>query len=162
VSHATIPYWKKEEIRNALKALKKKLDDKDRAAKAAVANLVVDQIKEFVKANPNLPILVKELKAFSNTKALDTALKQVRSLSPETSALFVTVDPDSNKMFCLASVPKDAVGKGLKANEWVQVVAAKLGGKGGGKADSAQASGSNCAHVDDILDLAKKFAESKL
>lgn len=162
VSHATIPYWKKEEIRNSLKTLKKNLDDKDRAAKAAVANKVVDEIKEFVKANPNLPILVKELKAFNNTKALDTALKQVRSLSPNTSALFVTVDQDSNKMFCLSSVPKEAIEKGLKANEWVQAVAAKLGGKGGGKPDSAQASGANNADVNDILDLAKKFADTKL
>lgn len=162
VSHAVIPYWKKEEIRNSLKVLKKNLDDKDRAAKAAIANQVVEQIKEFVKTNPNLPILVKELKAFSNTKALDTALKQVRSLSPSTSALFVTVDPDSNKMFCLASVPKEAIEKGLKANEWVQTVANKLGGKGGGKADSAQASGSNCVGVTEVLELAKKFAESKI
>lgn len=162
VSQAVIPYWKKEEIRNTLKNLKKTLDDKDRAAKAAVANQVVDQIKEFVKANPNLPILVKELKAFNNTKALDTALKQVRSLSPNTSALFVTVDQDSNKVFCLSSVPKEAIEKGLKANEWVQEVAKKLGGKGGGKPDSAQASGSNSVDIDDILSLAKKFAESKL
>lgn len=162
VSQAVIPYWKKEEIRNTLKNLKKTLDDKDRAAKAAVANQVVDQIKEFVKANPNLPILVKELNAFNNTKALDTALKQVRSLSPNTSALFVTVDQDSNKVFCLSSVPKEAIEKGLKANEWVQEVAKKLGGKGGGKPDSAQASGSNSVDIDDILSLAKKFAESKL
>lgn len=162
VSQALIPYWKKDEIRNTLKNLKKTLDDKDRAAKAAVAAQVVEEIKEFVNANPNLPILVKELKAFNNTKALDTALKQVRSLSPNTSALFVTVDPDSNKMFCLSSVPKEAIDKGLKANEWVQEVAKKLGGKGGGKPDSAQASGSNIAPVDEILDLAMKFAETKL
>ncbi|XP_018561574.1 alanine--tRNA ligase, cytoplasmic [Anoplophora glabripennis] len=162
VSQAVIPYWKKEEIRNTLKNLKKTLDDKDRAAKAAIANQVVEQIKEFVKENPNLPILVKELKAFNNTKALDTALKQVRSLSPNTSALFITVDQDSNKVFCLSSVPKDAIGKGLKANEWVQEVAKKLGGKGGGKPDSAQASGSNSVYITDILSLAKKFAESKL
>ncbi|CAG9840846.1 unnamed protein product [Diabrotica balteata] len=162
VSHALIPYWKKEEIRNILKNLKKALDDKDRAAKAAVANQVVEEIKEFVKANPNIPILVKELKAFNNTKALDSALKQVRSLSPETSALFVTVDEDSNKVFCLSSVPKGAIEKGLKANEWVQEVAKKVGGKGGGKPDSAQASGNNSIPLFDILDLAKKFAETKL
>lgn len=162
VSHAVIPYWKKEEIRNALKTHKKNLDDRDRAAKAAVANKVVDEIKEFVKVNPNLLILVKELKAFSNTKALDAALKQVRSLSPATSALFVTVDSDSNKVFCLASVPKTAIDKGLKANEWVQTIATKLGGKGGGKPDSAQASGANTVDVDVLLDLAKKFAETKL
>ncbi|XP_050307054.1 alanine--tRNA ligase, cytoplasmic [Anthonomus grandis grandis] len=162
VSQAVIPYWKKEEIRNTLKTLKKTLDDKDRAVKAAIANKVVDEIKEFVKEHQNLPILVKELKAFSNTKALDSALKQVRSLSPSTAALFVSVDSDANKIFCLSSVPKESIEKGLKANEWVQSVAQKIGGKGGGKPDSAQASGSNSLPVDDVLDLAKKFAESKL
>lgn len=162
VSQATIPYWKKDEIRNTLKNLKKNLDDKERAAKAAVANKVVDEVKEFLNENKNVSIIVKELKAFNNTKALDSALKQVRSLSPNTSALFVTVDEDSKKMFCLSSVPKDAIAKGLKANEWVQSVATKLGGKGGGKPDSAQASGSNCVAVSEILELAKSFAEAKL
>lgn len=162
VSHAVIPYWRKDEIRNTLKTLKKKLDDKDRAAKAAVANQVVDQVKEIVKANINIPVIVLELKAFNNTKALDSALKQVRSLSPSTSALFVTVDPDSNKVFCLSSVSKEAIEKGLKANEWVQIVASKIGGKGGGKPDSAQASGNNSVSINEILKLAKNFAESKL
>ncbi|XP_066263054.1 alanine--tRNA ligase, cytoplasmic [Euwallacea similis] len=162
VSQAVVPYWKKEEIRNSLKTLKKNLDDKDRATKAEIANKVVDEIKEFIKEHPDLPILVKELKAFSNTKALDTALKQVRTLSPATAALFVSVDVDSKKIFCLSSVPKQAIDKGLKANEWVQTVAQKIGGKGGGKPDSAQASGSNSVAVGEILDLAKKFADSKL
>lgn len=162
VSQATIPYWKKDEIRNTLKTLKKNLDDKERAVKAAVANKVVDEIKEFLNENKDLLIIVKELKAFNNTKALDSALKQVRNLSPSTSALFVTVDEDSKKMFCLSSVPKEAIAKGLKANEWVQAVATKLGGKGGGKPDSAQASGSNNVAVDEILGLAKSFAEAKL
>lgn len=162
ISQALIPYWKRDEMRTILKNLKKTLDDKDRAAKAAVAVKVVEEIKDFVKANPSLPILVKELKAFNNTKALDTALKQVRTLSPVTSALFVTVDHDSNKIFCLSSVPNEAIDKGLKANEWVIEVAKKIGGKGGGKPDSAQSSGNNSADVNDILDLAKKFAEAKL
>ncbi|KAL1490632.1 hypothetical protein ABEB36_013293 [Hypothenemus hampei] len=162
VSQAVIPYWKKEEIRNHLKTLKKNLDDKERAAKAAIANKVVDEIKEFIKQNPNLPVLVKELKAFSNTKALDSALKQVRALSPVTAALFLSVDPESNKVFCLSSVPKEAIEKGLKANEWIQKIAEKLGGKGGGKPDSAQASAAYSGSIDEILDLANKFAESKL
>lgn len=162
VSHAVIPYWKKDEIRNALKNLKKALDDKDRALKASIANKVVEEVREYLKTNPNQPVIVRELKAFNNTKALDSALKQVRSLSPNTSALFVTVDEDSNKVFCLSSVPREAAERGLKANEWVQAVAVKLGGKGGGKADSAQASGGNSVAVEEILELAESFARSKL
>jgi len=50
----------------------------------------------------------------------------------------------------------------LKANEWVQHVSATLGGKGGGKPESAQASGTNYEKVDEIVLLASKFAQSKL
>ncbi|KAK9727725.1 DHHA1 domain [Popillia japonica] len=162
VSHATIPYWKKESIRNSLKNFKKALDDKDRAKKAAIANQIVEEMKEFLQKDPNQPILVKELKAFSNTKALDSALKQVKSISPQTSAMFFSVDDENNKIFCLSSVPKEAQEKGLKANEWVLSVAGIMGGKGGGKGDSAQASGNNTTCLNQVLDLALQFAQTKL
>lgn len=162
VSHATISYWRKDELRNELKNMKKTLDDKERADKAAIANKVVEEIKNLVTEKPNQPILVKQLNAFSNTKALDSALKQVKTLSPETAAMFVSVDPDTNKIFCLTSVPKPAQEKGLKANEWVMSVAPTMGGKGGGKPDAAQASGSNAGSVSEVLALAEKFAQSKL
>lgn len=55
-----------------------------------------------------------------------------------------------------------AVDKGLKANEWVSAISSLMGGKGGGKAESAQASGSNFAAKDKILSCACQFAEQKL
>ena len=39
-------------------------------------------------------------------KALDGALKQVKSLSPETSAIFFSVDSEANKVVVLAATPK--------------------------------------------------------
>lgn len=162
ISRATIPYWKKDELRNVLKNLKKSLDDKERAAKAAIATQVVEDAKALVQANANVSILVHEFKAYSNTKALDSALKQVKALSPTTSAMFVSVDSQAQKIFCLASVPKEAVDKGLKANEWISAVSGLINGKGGGKAESAQASGSNIGCSQEVLKLAKSFAESKL
>ncbi|XP_055839857.1 alanine--tRNA ligase, cytoplasmic [Episyrphus balteatus] len=162
ISQALIPHVKKDEMRNVLKNLKKTLDDKERAVKAAVAVTVVEKAKEICQANVNTPVIVQQLEAFNNTKALDAALKQVRALSPETSAMFVSVDVDSKKIFCLTSVPKGAVEKGLKANEWVQHISTTLGGKGGGKAESAQASGPNYDKVDEVLKLASEFAKTKL
>lgn len=162
ISQATIPYVKRDEMRTTLKNLKKSLDDKERALKAAVAVTVVEKAKELCLANPNVPFLVHKLDAFNNTKALDAALKQVKTLSPETSALFVSVDADSKKIFCLSAVSKSGIEKGLKANEWVQELSTIIGGKGGGKAESAQASGSNYHDVDEVLSLAKKFAAAKL
>lgn len=162
VSHAVIPYWKKDEIRNILKGLKKQLDDKDRTAKAAILVNVAEEAKNLCLANPDAPLLIKELKAENNTKALDAALKQVKTLSPNTSAMFFSVDSDSKKIFCLSAVPKSAVEKGLKASEWVQSVAGLMKGKGGGKPESAQASGDNGACLQEVLQLAEQFAKTKL
>uniref|UniRef100_A0A2M4BC94 Alanine--tRNA ligase n=1 Tax=Anopheles marajoara TaxID=58244 RepID=A0A2M4BC94_9DIPT len=162
VSQAVIPYVKKDELRTVLKNLKKTLDDRERAAKAAVSVEVVVRAKELSEANRDAPVLVHRLEAFSNTKALDSALKEVRKINPEQSALFVSVDEDAGKIFCLASVPKGAVEKGLKANEWISHVAPLMGGKGGGKPESAQASGGSWQKADEILELARSFASTKL
>lgn len=162
ISQAIIPYVKKDELRNTLKNLKKELDDKERASKAAVAVVVVEQAKQLCLENPEALFLVHRFEAYNNTKALDSALKQVKTLNADTSALFVSVDPDSNKIFCLAAVPKSGIEKGLKANEWIQEISSLMGGKGGGKQESAQASGGNIDKVDEIISLAKKFASSKL
>uniref|UniRef100_T1PDF0 Alanine--tRNA ligase n=1 Tax=Musca domestica TaxID=7370 RepID=T1PDF0_MUSDO len=162
ISRATIPHVKKDEMRNNLKNLKKKLDDKERALKNLVALQVVERAKELCTSKPNTPYMVEQLDAYNNTKALDAALKQVRSLCPDTSAMFLSVDVDSKKIFCLSSVPKTAVEKGLKANEWVQYISSVLNGKGGGKPESAQASGSNYENIVDIIKVAEEFAKTKL
>lgn len=93
-------------MRSELKALKKALDDKERSAKAAVANAVVETAANIIESNKGAPILVEVLNAFNNTKALDAALKKVKVISPETSALFISVDPDEKKIFALSAVPK--------------------------------------------------------
>lgn len=162
ISQAVIPYVKKDEMRNVLKQLKKTLDDKERAKTAAVATVVVDQAKQLCQDNPDAKFLVHRFEAFNNTKALDAALKQVKTMNAHTSALFVSVDADSKKIFCLASASKSGIDKGLKANEWIQQISSVIGGRGGGKPEAAQASGSNFEKVDEVLELAKKFASSKL
>lgn len=162
ISKATIPYVKNHEMRNTLKNMKLALDNRERSVKAAVATTVVEKAKEICSANPDAQFLVYQLDAFNNTKALDSALKQVKILCPETSAMFVSVDKESRKIFALTAVPKSAIGKGLKANEWVQHVSQVMGGKGGGKPESAQASGPNYDRIDEVLELAKKFAATKL
>ncbi|XP_032529668.2 alanine--tRNA ligase, cytoplasmic [Danaus plexippus] len=162
VSHAQIAYWKKEELRTLLKNLKKQLDDKERAAKAMTANIVIEKAKELCLKDENATVIVEELKAYNNTKALDGALKQVKQMLPNTAAMFFSVDDDSNKIFCLAAVPKILNEKGLLASEWVQSVVPVMGGKGGGKAESAQASGNSPNKLQDAIKIGRDFANSKL
>ncbi|GAB1869571.1 Alanine--tRNA ligase [Camponotus japonicus] len=162
ITHAVIPSWRKDNMRATLKELKKSLDDKERATKAAVANTVVETIQSIIQSRVGCQVLVEVLEAYSNTKALDSALKKIRVLSPETSALLISVDRDVKKIFALSSVPKSAISKGLKANEWIQVIAPAMQGKGGGKPESAQASGTNIACLNEIISRANEFAKQKL
>ncbi|XP_046961278.1 alanine--tRNA ligase, cytoplasmic [Vanessa cardui] len=162
VSQAQISYWKKEELRTMLKNLKKQLDDKERAAKAMTINLVIEKAKELCLGDKSSEIIIEELKAYSNTKALDAALKQVKQLQPNSAAMFFSVDEDSNKIFCLVAVPKNLIEKGLLASEWIQSIVPIIGGKGGGKAESAQASGNNIRALDEAIKKAREFATSKL
>lgn len=162
ISHAQISYWKKDELRNMLKNFKKQLDDKERAAKAETLNKVTEKAKELCIEEKDSKVIVAELKAYGNTKALDGALKQVKQLCPNTAAIFFSVDDDTNKIYCLAAVPKNAVEKGLLASEWVQSIVTLINGKGGGKAESAQASGSNPSCLNEAMKIAREFAISKL
>lgn len=60
------------------------------------------------------------------------------------------------------NILQNAVNKGLNANEWVQQVSALMQGKGGGKPESAQASGSNYLCLKQVLKVAADFAMSRL
>ncbi|CAK9807202.1 Alanine--tRNA ligase, cytoplasmic [Anthophora plagiata] len=162
ISRHTISCWKKDKMRKMLKDLKKTLDDKERAAKTAIASAVVDTIQQIIQQNIGCPIMVQVLEAYSNTKALDSALKKIKAVSPDTSALLISVDPDAKKIFALSTVSKSAINKGLKANEWIQTIAPLMEGKGGGKPESAQASGTNISCVSKLVHSAKDFANSKL
>jgi alanyl-tRNA synthetase len=74
VSQAPIAHWKKDELRNVLKALKKRADDVERTIKAAVVNDVAEAAKKLVTENLNAPFIVHQFNAFSNSKVL-TILK---------------------------------------------------------------------------------------
>ena len=162
IDAAIISYFVKDSLRNKLKSIKKEIDDADRARKNAVMGEVVEHTKALLKANPDLPYLVYNLDAFANNKAVDGALKQVKALSPDTPTIFFSTDSDTGKILCMAQVSKTSVAAGLKANEWCSSVLSLIGGKGGGKPESAQASGTNVASLNQAMEVAEKFAMDKL
>lgn len=89
-----------------MKELKKTLDDKERAVKAAVTTTVVKTAQSIIESKVGCQVLVEVLEAYNNTKALDLALKKIKAISPETSALLISVDRDVKKIFALSSVSK--------------------------------------------------------
>lgn len=50
----------------------------------------------------------------------------------------------------------------MKANEWISAIAPLMQGKGGGKPESAQASGPNFTCLEKALESAKNYAYTTL
>lgn len=98
----------------------------------------------------------------SNSKALDGAIKQMRSVAPNSSIMLFSADEEEGKLVVLSSVSDEDLKKGLKASEWVQQISTVINGKGGGKELSAQATGSSVKSVTEAMDIARKFAEMKV
>ncbi len=63
------------------------------------------------------------------------------------------------KVTLLAVCGKDAVARGVKAGDIIKTIAPIVGGKGGGKPDSAMGGGSDSAKVADALAAVKPFVE---
>ncbi|EDO36689.1 predicted protein [Nematostella vectensis] len=162
INAAVISAWKKEEMRQTLKKVKKIVDNASKAMQAALMTSAADKAKAMITAEPDRTVVVELFDAGSNQKVLDAAMKQFKNLSPLTAVLLLSVDQENKKIICLSQVPKDVTKKGLKADEWTGAIADILGGKSGGKEMSAQASGPNVGSIDKALSEAKQFANMKL
>uniref|UniRef100_A0AAQ4P3T1 Alanine--tRNA ligase n=1 Tax=Gasterosteus aculeatus aculeatus TaxID=481459 RepID=A0AAQ4P3T1_GASAC len=162
IGTAVISQWKKDEMRESLKGLKKTMDDLDRNYKADIQKRVLEKTKEVIEGSPNQALLVMEMETGASAKALNESLKLLKSQSPQTAAMLFTVDPDAGKITCLCQVPQDVANRGLKASEWVQELCPLLDGKGGGKDMSAQATGKNTGCLQEALRMANQFARLKL
>ena len=86
----------------------------------------------------------------ADAKALRDTADQLKDRL--TSGVVVLGAVDGDKVHLVASVTKDLIGK-LKAGELIKPVAELVGGRGGGRADFAQAGGTRPENVDRALAL---------
>jgi alanyl-tRNA synthetase len=77
------------------------------------------------------------------------------------SAAIVLASSRDGKVSLIAGVTADLVGK-LKAGELVNFVAQQVGGKGGGRADMAQAGGTDPAALPAALGSVKGWVEQRV
>ncbi|MBE7017343.1 MAG: alanine--tRNA ligase [Ruminococcaceae bacterium] len=67
-----------------------------------------------------------------------------------------------SKVSLAAFCGKEAVAAGIKAGDIIKTIAPVVGGKGGGKPDSAMGGGSDVIKIDDALAMVDNFVASKL
>ena len=92
-------------------------------------------------------------------KALREMLDQLKNKLGSAVVLLVTVNGD--KVNLIAGVTKDLTGQ-CRAGDLVKIAAEKVGGKGGGRPDMAQAGGSDPAGVDSAVALVEPWVREQL
>ena len=96
----------------------------------------------------------------ADAPALRDAVDQLKQKLRSAAIVLASVQaPD--KVVLIAGVTGDQTAR-LKAGELVNVVAQRIGGRGGGRPDLAQAGGSDPSELDDALASVKTWVEAKL
>ncbi len=94
-----------------------------------------------------------------DVKGLRTTLDQVKNKLGSAAVILATINGE--KISLVAGVTDDKTNV-LKAGDLVKMVAEQVGGKGGGRADMAQAGGNDPSKLDSALDSVPKWVESIL
>ncbi len=157
----------------ALKTTPAELFHKAQSSMAEIRELhqVIDRMKDKLLAGDvdSLLFSAKEvggLKVITGSRQ-DTDAADLRKLgdflrdkAPNVVAVLGAVNGE--KVTLLAVCGKNAVAQGIKAGDIIKSIAPIVGGKGGGKPDSAMGGGTDTLKVDDALAAVDDFVAGKL
>ncbi|KAJ9475070.1 putative Alanine--tRNA ligase, mitochondrial (putative) [Pseudozyma hubeiensis] len=158
---------RKASLNETFSSIRKKLDSGLKAKDKADTKLVVSAVEEHFKTNPNSTCFIHKFDVGSNMKALQSAMNTVKKMDKTTYLFSQELDVNGTKVadgsaikakvVHVAYVCKYHQSKGLNAKEWIETSAQHVGGKGGGKADSAQGVGEMGGQaLDDAIEAARR------
>ncbi|MEM6507566.1 MAG: alanine--tRNA ligase-related protein, partial [Planctomycetota bacterium] len=159
VSDQQTPLVLRSKIQAALATLSEKLKQHQKAQESQQGEAVVE-VARMIAASADDTIICARVDG-ADAKSLRTAMDVIRSKRPG-AAMMLAADAGEGKVALLASVPKDVIGKGLRAGDWVKHTAPIVGGGGGGRPDMAQAGGKDPSKIEQALEAARQFAQDKL
>ncbi|MCZ6851056.1 MAG: DHHA1 domain-containing protein, partial [Planctomycetota bacterium] len=139
--------------RNRVKRIHKHAQAQTRAG-------AVDQARLIASATAG-PIIVEQL-SDADHDGLLSAMDVIRARHTAAAVMLFGTDEAESKVSIVARVPQALIERGLKAGDWVREAAKACGGRGGGRADMAQAGAKNPAMVPEAITAAKAFAEQNL
>lgn len=142
------------QIQDKNKVLEKELEQlKGQLAKAASGDLVSQAVQI-----DGLNVLAANIEG-SDGKTLRDLVDQLKDKLGNAAVVLSTVQGD--KITLIAGVSKNQTNR-IKAGDLVNSVALKVGGKGGGRPDMAQAGGDNPSALDAALKSVPSWVEAKL
>jgi len=160
----TLPTTSKNAIRAKLATVQKKLKAAAKAGAAEQARKAQELAAGIAQAAAGSPedVVIASLELGSDRGALEAALKTITSACPNKAVMLMSPDEGAGRVALMAVVPAGLVTKGLKAGDWIREVAGIMGGKGGGRPDNAQGSGSDISKLKDATSHARTFAFGKI
>ena len=141
----------KTEVPNKVASVVKELKEKERTIEALNAKIAGGQVEDLFKNTievGSMKLIFAKVEAAS--EELRTLGDQEKSRANDVIAVFAGVD--GAKGTVLAVCGTDAVKAGAHAGKLVKEITALLGGKGGGRPDSAMGGISDIAGIDGIKD----------
>ncbi|KAJ3502699.1 hypothetical protein NLJ89_g8767 [Agrocybe chaxingu] len=155
LGQADISLLKKAELKDKLAVIRKAHDKqiKDRETQANKA--AVEQLQQYFKDNDKADAFVALLEVDGNAKILQSLIAQAKQLGK--GVYIFSVDPETKKVAHANYVPPSLKEKGIDARTWAAKVTEILGGKAGGKEESAQGVGTNDDKVHDAVVAATTY-----
>ncbi len=156
----TLPASRRAELRERLATIVERVKQEQKQAGAARAAAVVARAKVIGEdaAKHHDMVIVGVIDAGSDRNALQQAVNTVQQINPRSAVMLLSPDGAEGKVSITAAVPAALIQKGLKAGDWVRAASEVVGGKGGGKPESAQGGGTELSKVKDAIETANTFA----
>lgn len=167
LSQAEMSLVRKAALQDKFQEVQKAHTAQSKARQASQNKLVTDAITSYFTENKQETVLVEKFDVKANSKALQAGVALLRKLN-KAGYLFSSVVDTSEKAADgqtpkgrtahVNFVPKADVERGLDARQWSELVCQSIGGRSGGKVDSAQGVGTDAGGaVDDAITAAKRF-----
>jgi len=151
----------RDEINSKVKQLIQKLKEQDKQLaqlKGKMASLAGSDLSSQAEEVGGIKILAAKLDGADSNTMRDTLDQLKNKLG---SAAIVLASESDGKVMLIAGVTKELTAR-IKAGDLVNIAAAEVGGKGGGRPDMAQAGGSNPAAIPQALQAAKTWLHNQL
>jgi alanyl-tRNA synthetase len=164
IDEMTLPASDKASLRDRLGVIQDVAKAKRKGMVKELAAQAVGQarkIAEDAKAAGDR-VVVASLEVGGDRGAMQAAMKVMQDVCPEAAVMLLSVEHDGSKAAVMAGVPKGLIAAGLKAGDWVRETVTVMGGKGGGRPDSAQGGGPEVGKVHDAIARARAYAGERL
>ncbi|KAJ6558616.1 tRNA synthetases class II (A)-domain-containing protein [Mycena vulgaris] len=153
LGQADISVVLKSELRERLGVVRKAFDKQIKEKETLANKEAVDQILQYFREDEHSEMYVAVLDVDANAKILQTVVSQGKKLG---KAVYV-FSADHTKVAHVNYVPPSMKAKGADARAWATKVSEVLGGKAGGKDDSAQGVGTDVHKINEAVGVCKEY-----